>query len=153
MHFTKNAMAAIQEASEMFVTETFHKADLARVHAGRETLNVKDIRFSRFMVPESLWVVPAERVWEKNIFSSTSANAAADSAANIANKKRNHAKFFDSVDKMQKKLEMKKKRKQQQAKAQVLEQESQAEEEQQDDKENDNDKEEQEDDEERLTQE
>lgn len=34
-------MKAIQEAAEMFVTETFHKADLARRHAGRETLDVK----------------------------------------------------------------------------------------------------------------
>ena len=30
MRFTENAMKAIQEAAEVFVTETFHKADLAR---------------------------------------------------------------------------------------------------------------------------
>jgi histone H3/H4 len=47
MRFTKNSMKAIQEAAEMFVTETFHKADLARRHAGRETVNIKDMRFSR----------------------------------------------------------------------------------------------------------
>lgn len=58
----------LQEAAEMFVTETFHKADMARLHAGRETVNVKDIRFSRFMTPESLWVVPVEKVWEGDTF-------------------------------------------------------------------------------------
>lgn len=57
-----------QEAAELFVTETFHKADMARHHAGRETLHVKDLRFSRFMTPESLWVVPVEKVWEPNSF-------------------------------------------------------------------------------------
>ena len=30
-----------QEAAEMFVTETFHKSNMARHHAGRETVNVK----------------------------------------------------------------------------------------------------------------
>lgn len=30
MRFTKNSIKAIQEAAEVFVTETFHKADLAR---------------------------------------------------------------------------------------------------------------------------
>ena len=50
MRFTKNSMKAIQEAAEMFVTETFHKADLARRHSGRETVNVKDMRFSRYFL-------------------------------------------------------------------------------------------------------
>lgn len=40
-HFTKNSMLAFQEAAENFVTETFHKADMARFHSGRDTLHVK----------------------------------------------------------------------------------------------------------------
>ncbi len=38
-----------QEAAEIFVTEMFHKSDMARKHAKRYTLHVEDIRFSRFM--------------------------------------------------------------------------------------------------------
>jgi histone H3/H4 len=40
---------AEQEAAEIFVTEMFHKSDMARKHAKRHTLHVEDIRFSRFM--------------------------------------------------------------------------------------------------------
>jgi histone H3 len=39
--FTSNAILAIQEAAEVYVTETFHKANMARMHSGRETLGVK----------------------------------------------------------------------------------------------------------------
>jgi histone H3/H4 len=67
MRFTPNSMQAIQEAAEVFVTETFHKADMARRHARRNTVHVQDIRFSRFMTPESLWVVP-DRIWETETF-------------------------------------------------------------------------------------
>jgi histone H3 len=94
MHFTKNSMYALQEAAEMFVTETFHKADIARVHAGRETLNVKDVRFSRFMTPESLWIVPVEKVWEKNMFTSD---------PRVQPKSKAPARFLD-VEKVQKKI-------------------------------------------------
>jgi hypothetical protein len=40
-NFTSNAMKALQEAAEVYVTETFHKANMARLHAGRETVNIK----------------------------------------------------------------------------------------------------------------
>lgn len=40
-NFTSNAMTALQEAAEVYVTETFHKANMARLHAGRETVNIK----------------------------------------------------------------------------------------------------------------
>jgi histone H3/H4 len=67
IRFTTNSLKAIQEASEMFIVETFHKSDLARAHTGRETLSVKDIRFSRFMKPESMWVM-SDRMHEKEFF-------------------------------------------------------------------------------------
>jgi hypothetical protein len=63
----QDAMCALQEAAEVFVTESFHKADMARIHAKRNTVHVEDIRFSRFMTPECLWVTP-DRVWEKETF-------------------------------------------------------------------------------------
>lgn len=49
IRFTGASMQAIQEAAEIFVTETFHKADMARKHAKRHTLHMEDVRFSRFM--------------------------------------------------------------------------------------------------------
>lgn len=49
IRFTGESMQAIQEAAEIFVTEMFHKADMARKHSDRETLHVQDVRFSRFM--------------------------------------------------------------------------------------------------------
>ncbi len=67
IRFTTGSMQAIQEAAEVFVTETFHKADLARKHSRRNTLHVEDIRFSRFMTPESLWVMP-DKIWEMDTF-------------------------------------------------------------------------------------
>ena len=56
-----------QEAAENFVTETFHKADMARKHAKRNTLHMEDVRFSRFMTPESLWVL-SEKIWDQDTF-------------------------------------------------------------------------------------
>ena len=67
IRFTKESMKAIQEALENFVTEMFHKADMARKHGCRETLDERDVRFARFMTPESLWVM-SDRIWEKEIF-------------------------------------------------------------------------------------
>ena len=49
VRFTSGSMQAIQEAAEIFITETFHKSDMARKHAKRNTLQVEDIRFARFM--------------------------------------------------------------------------------------------------------
>lgn len=69
IRFTGASMQAIQEAAEIFVTETFHKANMARKHAGRHTLHMEDVRFSRFMSQESMWVTP-ENIWEKETFSS-----------------------------------------------------------------------------------
>lgn len=105
----------------MFVTETFHKADLARVHAGRETLNVKDIRFSRFMTPDSLWVVPAERVWEQDFFSSNG-----NSASGASQGKGGRVIRFHDIDKIQKKIKddmKKKKQKKQQQQQESVKQE------------------------------
>ena len=53
IRFTSESMQAIQEAAEIFVTETFHKSDMARKHAKRNTLQVEDIRFARFMTQVS----------------------------------------------------------------------------------------------------
>jgi histone H3 len=54
--FKRTAIQALQEAAEIFVTETFHKADMARKHASRKTLHVQDIRFSRFMTQVSVCI-------------------------------------------------------------------------------------------------
>ncbi len=70
IRFRASSLQAIQEAAETFVTETFHKSEMARRHAKRNTLHVEDIRFSRFMVPESLWV-SQDRMWEKETFSTS----------------------------------------------------------------------------------
>jgi hypothetical protein len=67
MHFTPNSMQAIQEAAEVFVTETFHKAHMARRHARRNRVHVQDIQFLQFMTPKSLWVVP-DCIWETETF-------------------------------------------------------------------------------------
>ena len=68
VRFRASSIQAIQEAAENFVVETFHKSEMARQHAKRKTVQVEDIRFSRFMTPDSLWVFP-DRIWEKETFS------------------------------------------------------------------------------------
>lgn len=47
LHLTHKHNCDQQEAAETFVTETSHKADMARNHAKRETLQKEDIMFSR----------------------------------------------------------------------------------------------------------
>lgn len=52
MHFSKDALKAIHEASEHFVTNCIIKANLARRHTGRKTLQVKDIQFAGLMTDD-----------------------------------------------------------------------------------------------------
>ena len=102
--FTPNSLKALQEAAENFIVETFHKSDLARLHAGRETLSVNDIRFSRFMKPDSMWVM-TDRMYEKNFF----APVPLVSASNQAKiKLRQEEAAFKDVNAIEKKLKMKK---------------------------------------------
>lgn len=102
--FTPNSLKALQEAAENFIVETFHKSDLARLHAGRETLSVNDIRFSRFMKPDSMWVM-TDRMYEKNFF----APVPLVSASNQAKLKlRQEEAAFKDVNAIEKKLKMKK---------------------------------------------
>lgn len=56
VRFTDASLQAIQEAAEIFVTEMFHKSDMARKHTRRNTLHVEDIRFSRFMTQVLEWL-------------------------------------------------------------------------------------------------
>lgn len=93
---------------------------MARYHAGRETLHVKDLRFSRFMTPESLWVVPVEKVWESNTFFAPGVHNAAAAAASGKVRK---AVLYHDIDRIQKKVKKSKKKaeqKQQQPDAEVL---------------------------------
>lgn len=114
MRFTTNALKAIQEASENYIVETFHKSDMARIHAGRETLSVNDIRFSRFMKPESMWVM-TDRLHEKNFFgtvplANTANSSTAATKANPAKLKlmQEEAAFGTDVVALEKKLKLKK---------------------------------------------
>lgn len=69
----------------------------------------QDLRFSRFMTPESLWVVPVEKVWEPNTFSSSSSSTTPNHRTSASS---THRVFYD-MDKMQlkqKKLNAKKKK-------------------------------------------
>ena len=47
MHFTKEAIQALRSGAEAYLLEIFEKANLACQHAGRCTLQPKDIRFVR----------------------------------------------------------------------------------------------------------
>ncbi len=42
--FQRSALEALQYSSEMFITNVFEMATLATVHAGRQTLQVNDMR-------------------------------------------------------------------------------------------------------------
>ena len=103
IRFTTNSLKAIQEASENFVVETFHKSDLARMHAGRETLSVKDIRFSRFMKPESMWVM-TDRLHEKNFFGTVPLTSTKPAKLKLMQEE---AAFGKDVNAMEKKLKKK----------------------------------------------
>jgi histone H3/H4 len=42
-------MLALHEAAEQYITEKFIKADLARRHAKRKTLQLEDLQFTPYM--------------------------------------------------------------------------------------------------------
>lgn len=99
MRFTDASLQAIQEAAEIFLTETFHKADMARKHAKRLTVDINDIRFTRFMTPDSLWVMP-DKIWDKETFAQSREVA---SFAKGPNGKKNQAQAASSADSAEKK--------------------------------------------------
>ena len=44
--WTREAMTAIQDSAEAFVTQAFMRADIARGFSGRKTLSVRDLQYS-----------------------------------------------------------------------------------------------------------
>lgn len=93
----------MQEASEHFMVETFHKSDLARIHAKRDTLKVEDIRFSRFMKPESMWVMP-DRLHERNFFGTVPVSSTKPAKLKLLQEE---AAFGKDVGAIEKKLKLK----------------------------------------------
>lgn len=67
IRFTPGALHALHQSSEAFLNEFLHNADLAKCHAKRDTLMEEDLRFARFMTPESMWVTP-DRIHQKETF-------------------------------------------------------------------------------------
>ena len=49
VRFTEGGLDAIHEAGENFIYETMVKADVARRHAKRRTMQLQDIRFAPYM--------------------------------------------------------------------------------------------------------
>jgi histone H3/H4 len=50
--FKKNTMEALQEVSEEMLTDLFRKADLARRNGKRRTLQIRDVRFARYITDD-----------------------------------------------------------------------------------------------------
>ena len=70
MRFTKEAIQALRSASEAYLLEIFKKANLACQHAGRCTLQPKDIRFVRRVLDHDISMGSSEesiQVWQLDV--------------------------------------------------------------------------------------
>lgn len=50
IRFTKNAIAALQEAAEQYVVDTMEVGDVMRQHAGRDTLMQEDLKLASIIM-------------------------------------------------------------------------------------------------------